>query len=196
MNKREVDVLRLGASLTLLALLATTAVADSWIYKDHMEIWRFGHGLRVDVVTDALSRYEAREYVKVTRNGKVLATINGAGFEILAASPKENVFVGISNSGLPGTAVVVFNKKGELLLFVRHGIARFDYCSESITVDRTWHGSKAKDIQFENEYDLSGISLLDCHGKRVNLLKTVAEAQMRGEKEHEEWKARQDSSKK
>ena len=184
------------SSAILAILLAVTAAADSWTWKDSVQIWRFTDGLRVESITDKISRYKAKQYMRIVKGSNVLATINGVGFDILAASPKANLFVGLSNSGLPGTAAVVFDADGRLLLYVGHGDARFDYCEESITIDRVWHGSETKDIQFEDEGWVGGISLLDCHGNRVNLLKIVAEAYVRGQSEYEESKARQESSKK
>jgi hypothetical protein len=185
------------SSATLAILLSITAAADSWTWKDNIQTWRFTHGFRVDVITDKISRDKAKQYMKIVKGSNVVTTLNGVGFQTLAASPKENLFVGLSNGGMPGTAAVVFDAEGRLLLYVTHGTAQFEYCDESIMgVIRVWHGSEAKDIQFENEDGVGGISLLDCRGNRVKLLEIVSEAFARRQKQYEEWKVRQESGKK
>ena len=159
-------------ALTLSLWVCGTVSADTWFYnKDHSETWGFANDeFRISSVTDVKTRHEAHEYLEIVSHGKVLAVLNGVGIDTLAASPDEALFVGLSNSGIPGSAVVIFNRKGEVLLLVPHRELRFDYCEESVSVVRTWHGSKAADVHFDEDDQLAGISLLDCRGQRINLL--------------------------
>jgi len=176
--------------------MASLALADSWILKPSTTVHKFKHGLQFEYSVDPIRGGGWANFeVKIKNGAVVLGRYPGIGYEDLIASPDENLFLGLSNSGIPGTAVVVFSSDGHLLLLARHDVVPFDYCDESITIIRTWHGSEKGDVRFENE-SLGGISLLDCHGKRVKLLEIVAEAHSRGQKEYEEWKVRQESSKK
>jgi len=179
------------ARLVLGLWICGTASADTVFYRDHTETWRFANDeFHVSSITDAETPRTARQYLKIDSHGEVLAVLNGVGIDTLAASPDESLFVGLSNSGIPGSAVVIFNRKGEVLLLVPHGELRFDYCEESVSVVRTWHGSKAGDVHFDEDGQLAGISLLDCRGERINLLQAISEAYARALERYSSWQAR------
>jgi len=170
--------MRAAAGAFWLALgFCAAASADSWIEKDHITTWRFVNGsFRVDVVNDAKNKYEARRFVRITRGTELVKTIDETGFDTLAASPDETIFVGISNSGLDHVAALIFDRKGNVLLRVSQGAEGVAYCEQSVYVIRTWHDSEAADIHFENGDALDAITVRDCHGNRVNLLQAVGEA--------------------
>lgn len=154
----------------VLCLCASTAVqADSWTFKDDVRTWRFSN-LKVEAITDALRDGSAHQYVRITKGSKVLAMLNGVGFETLIESPDKRLFVGLSNSGLPGTAAVVFDHEGRLMLYASHGASNLAYCRASVTIDRTWFDAANPDVQFEPG---GVITLNDCEGKRVNLVETL-----------------------
>jgi hypothetical protein len=175
----------------VLVLIATSVSADSWRWRESTTIYKFKDGLRFEYRVRPFDRgYQARVDVTIKNGAVLLGHYTGIGFEDLIASPDERIFVGLSNSGLPGTAVVVFDPRGDMLLHADHGTARFDYCDESITIMRVWHGSAKSDVWFDEAAGVAGVSLIDCHGKRVNLLQTVSEAYTRGLAEYGEWQKR------
>jgi len=68
-----------------------------------------------------------------------MAQYKNVGFEEVFASPDNEYFLGVSNSGIPGTAFVIFNKKGNLIREEKHGfMAMSIYTEMSITLHRTW----------------------------------------------------------
>jgi hypothetical protein len=173
--------MRLGTHLcaaTLMALaFAPLSLADSWQFEQQTRIYKFGKGLEFRLDIDPVDRGNWAKFTVRIRNGAaLLARHEGISFDELFASPDESLFVGLSNSGIPGTAVVVFNRSGQILLLAAHDAAEFDYCDKSIYIVRSWHGSEKGDVQFDDETSLAGITLRNCRGERVNLLRTVAEA--------------------
>lgn len=182
------DVIRLAMAidslsriLVLSAMLAITsiAIADSWDYKPVKEdvVYEFG-SVRVVLTTDATKDRKWPEFtIRVMRNGTMQAQYRGLAFERLYASPDRSVFVGLSNRGIPGTAIMVFGPSGDLRLLVNHGLAEFEYCSKSVTLARRWFDDEKPDIKFDDkESKPSGISLRDCRGNRVDLLAIAQKA--------------------
>ena len=171
------------------AMAAAAARADSWKLRARDDVYRFKGDISFTYTVDPVDGGNwAKFAVKAYRNNRLVGQYASIGFEELIASPNSSLFVGLSNSGIPGTAVVVFDAHGGLLLHVRHDVARFDYCNETITLVRDWYIPGKDSVQFGE--GLADISLLDCHGRRVNLLDIVGEAYARSAAEHREWKAR------
>jgi len=148
-------------------------LADSWTYEDSHHAWRFSRGFRVELITDARRDGSARHYVKIVSGSRVLSILNGVAFETLVASPDEQLYVGLSNYGIPGTAAIVFDRQGRIILYASHATGNFAYCRASVTIERTWYDAAHPDVQFGED---GVISLNDCEGKRVNLLTVVGEA--------------------
>jgi hypothetical protein len=171
---------RLVFALAILAF-AAVAAADSWQWRARTDVFEFGDGLRFEYrVRPFDGGRQAHTEVVVEKQGKRLAGYSEMGFDRMYAAPDNGLFVAISNSGLPGTAVAVFAANGELWLYAKHDVADFDYCERSITVVRAWFDDDNPDVQFDAELGLSGITLTDCHGKRINLQDTVAAALAHG----------------
>ena len=174
-------VIRLAMAIGFLAkalvlstalVLASSAIADSWNYKPVKEDQTHEFGpIKVVLTTDATKDRKWPEFtMRVSRAGVMQAQYRGLAFEHLYAAPDHSVFVGLSNSGIPGTAIVVFGPSGELRLLVNHGVAEFDYCEKSTTLERKWFDAERPDIKFgDKESKPSGISLRDCRGNRVDL---------------------------
>src|SRR6266849_2722232 len=114
---------------------ASIAIADSWSYKPIKQDRTDEFGpIKVVLTTDATKNRQWPEFtVQVLRDGLMQAQYRGIAFERLYAAPDRSVFVGLSNGGIPGTAIVVFGPAGELRLLVDHGVAEFDYCEKSVT---------------------------------------------------------------
>lgn len=158
--------------LSAVLAIASSAIADSWDYKPIKEdqVHEFGP-IKIVLTTDATIDRKWPEFtMRVLRNGVMQAQYRGLAFERLYAAPDRSVFVGLSNSGIPGTAIVVFGPSGDLRLLVHHGIAEFDYCRKSVTLERRWFDEERVEIKFDDkESKPSGISLRDCRGNRVDL---------------------------
>ena len=153
------------------------SAADSWSFDSSERNFRLPGGIKVLAVIDARKNDAVPDfYTKVFRGNRLLALYPGVSFDDIVASPDGSMFVALSNGGIPGTAAVVFDAKGRLLLMAKHGEARFDYCQESITIVREWYDSENPAVAFGEHGWLSEITLRDCHGKTINLLDTVADA--------------------
>jgi hypothetical protein len=162
-------------------LFAAIAPADSWRWSARTEVFKFAGGLRFEYRIRPFDRgYQAHTDVVVKRRGKVLASYSELGIGQMFASPDNTLFVALSNSGLPGTAVAVFDEEGKLWLHAEHGVAEFAYCEQSIIVVREWYDGHDPDLRFDVERWLAGVTLNDCRGKRINLQQAVSEALVRG----------------
>ena len=129
--------------------------------------------VKVILTTDATKNQQWPEFtVRIFRDGVVQAQYRGIAFEQLFASPDRSTIVGLSNDGLPGTAIVVFGPSGDLRLLVNHGMAEFEYCDKSVTRRCVWFDEEKPEVQFDfndKKRESSGISLRDCRGNRVDL---------------------------
>ena len=118
--------------------------------------------------------------LQVYHKGKLLLQLNDAAFDAFYAAPGGGAFVGLSNSGWPGTAVIIFDRSGRILLQARHGQAKFRYCSETSTFLKEWYDAKDPQVRFP-QYQAGqnrppGITIRDCNGRTVDLLDVVSKA--------------------
>lgn len=124
--------------------------------------------------------------VRVFKNDKLLLQLNDAYYENFFAAPNQLLFIGLSNSGWPGTAVIVFDDRGRILLLADHDASKFAYCKETSTMLKQWYDDDNPEVQFQIPDASKGIApsimIRDCNGKMVNLLDTVLNANARGEK--------------
>jgi len=166
-----------------LCLASSIAYADSWKYPPVATDRTFDFGAtRVVLTTDARKNQKLPDFrVRVLRDGKEQALFSGVAFDELYASPDKELFLGLSNSGIPGTAVVLFSSKGRIGLLANHGLAEFDYCSKSVTLERVWYNEKSPEVRFDldGKNGAPGIYLQDCKGRTVELLRTVQNAYAR-----------------
>lgn len=163
------------------ALVTAGANADSWSYKGISEDKNYDFGpVKIVLTTDSTKDRKWPEFtVRIFQDGVLQAQYRRIAFEHLVASPDRRTFVGLSNDGLPGTAIVVFGPSGDLRFLVTHGIAEFDYCDKSVTRRRVWFDEDKPGVQFssrENRDWASGISLRDCRGNRVDLWEVALKA--------------------
>jgi len=123
--------------------------------------------------------------MQVYDKGRLLLQMNDTFFDSFFASPNKKAFVGLSNSGWPSSAVIIFDNRGRILLLAHHGRARFDYCSETSTFIKEWYDAKDAQVRFPHfnlmEEKIAGITLRDCHGETIDLLDAVAKANEHGE---------------
>src|SRR3989442_6564906 len=116
-------------ALAGLSFLLLNAHADSWSYDPKASDREFKFGAtRIVVTTDARENRKYPDFVlRIFSDQELRAQYRGIGFEQVFASPDNELFLGLSNRGIPDTAVVLFDKKGNLRLLATHGLAEFDY---------------------------------------------------------------------
>lgn len=167
--------------LMFVAFLPQSAFADSWKYDpvEKSKIETYGD-IKIIQTTDARKDRQYPDFIlSIYFKDELLAKYKGVAFQKLFASPDNSRFVGLSNYGLPGTAVVVFDNKGNLILEAKHGLATFDYCNESVTLVRRWYDEDKPDVQFVPDEKYGGykeITVRDCKGKTEDLLKLILRA--------------------
>ncbi|MCX7032636.1 MAG: serine hydrolase [Arenimonas sp.] len=159
------------------------ARADSWRYPAKMESTetRFGD-TRIVQIVDARKNTAFPDFtVEFWRGKTLLARYPGMGFDQVFASPGHDVFVGLSNDGIPGSAAAVFGPRGDLRLEARHDQASFDYCVASVTRVREWYDGKNPGVEFTTSADPGGtdVTLRDCRGQRIHLASAVMDAHRR-----------------
>lgn len=114
--------------------------------------------------------------VEVFRGGRRIATHPNASFEDIFANGANDLFVGISNFGIPGTALVQFDDDGNMLDWMDH--SSLPTCGESVTVLRNWYADERPQVVFE--YTPTGadayatdVRVLLCDGKTFFTASTV-----------------------
>lgn len=129
------------------------------------------------MTTDASKSTQSPEFhLKIYEGQKLLAHYPGFAFEHIAESPDGALFVGLSNHGIPGTAVAVFARNGSLRVLAVHGLAEFEYCEKSVTLVRRWYDEKNPNVRFDGPAETGGITVRDCRGEQVPLLQVTARA--------------------
>lgn len=169
-----------GSLLLAMCLTASTALTDTWRFEPTVreQVFVFGK-VRTVVTVDARQNQRSPKFrLEVFNAGKRVALIPGIAVEQVFASPDNSLFLGLSNSGIPGTAAIVFTAEGEVRLLATHSIAKFEYCSRSVTIERVWYDSANPSVRFvlEGTQPNQGIFLRGCGGKELELLGTVQQA--------------------
>lgn len=168
------------ALLSAIVLYSAFASADSWRYPATItsKPETFGD-VTIRRIVDARKDQQSPAFaVEVSRGKELLARFPGVYFEQLFPAPDGSFFVALSNDGLPGTAVLVFDREGNLRLEAKHDVAFFDYCGYSVTRQRLWFDAENPGVKFvkHEDFDAYRVRLRNCHGKEVDLLTTVQEA--------------------
>lgn len=164
-------------------LISSVSSADSWRYPATISSKTDTYGdVSVRRIVDARKDQQYPDFVvEVSRGKELLARFPSVYFEQLFPAPDGSFFVALSNDGLPGTAVLIFDHQGNLRLEAKHGIAYFDYCDYSVTRERRWFDPETPGVRFVKHKDIDAyrVRLRNCHGKEVDLLTTVQEAYKR-----------------
>lgn len=169
------------AFLIVTLLFGVRVYGDSWSFEKRSTDKTYQYGNTKIVMTrDATKDQKYPDYIlQIYYMNELSAQYRNVAFEHLFASPDNNTFIGLSNSGLPGTAVVFFGKEGELRLEIKHNIGHFEYCEESSTVHRVWYDAEKPDVKFvmnKTNDVVENITLRDCNGKTVSLFDIVDKA--------------------
>jgi len=167
--------------MAVLLSAAPSVTADSWSYpaKVSDKVFTFGD-TKIVLTVDGTKDQKSPDFLfRVYENEQLRAQIHNVWFEQVFASPDRRLFLGLSNSGIPGTAAVLFDRHGSVSLLVNHGIAKFDYCEESVTVQRRWYDEANPRVDFHSDKKAkgtSGITLADCRGQIIDLGDVVLKA--------------------
>src|SRR5687767_3875059 len=129
---------RCAIALLLAATFPTLAAADDYVLPKERTTTRHDFGDVAILEEYDGRRAEPRWWIAVTRNGRGVGRLDGASFDELYADPAHDVFVGVSNRGVPDTSLVVFDARGETILHWPHGPKPGAYCAQSVTLVRTW----------------------------------------------------------
>ena len=120
------------------------AFADSIAFEPSTTEYTFGE-TRVVRVLERADGWGFR--IDIYRESNLLARYPDQYFEVIAASENNEFFVGISNRGLPDTAMIVFNKRGELIRLRTHN-GGIEYCRQSISLVREWFDPEDPALSF------------------------------------------------
>ena len=152
-----------------LLLACAAALADSWMFPAERsdKVYEFGR-TKVVLTTDARHNQVHPSFtLRIFDDGRLVAEHADVAFQHLAALDRQQLFIGVSNDGLPGTAMLIFDRAGHLLLKLDHAFKRFDYCRQSVTRIREW--VDPNDPAFARDGATGQISFVDCRGRRVLL---------------------------
>ena len=159
---------------SILLFISTSAFADSWKYKKELKKDNFTFGdVKIIRVIDTRNNDQYPDWsIEIYNKNELMALYKGVSFSDIVSDDKNNIFVGISNRGMPGTAVIIFDSKGNLRLLRNHKEGLFSYCSWSITRVREWYNDENPEIKIIKGQGTvqSKIEVNGCDGKVVNVL--------------------------
>jgi len=164
----------------LLLLACRTTEADQWFFKKEVvqDSFEFGDTTIVRTRDSTIDQQWPEFSVAIYRGDELMAKYKGISFEFIFATEDNTDFIGVSNSGIPGTAFVWFRSTGELDVLLNHANFQPEYCSESVTLERHWLDRQSPDLKFEYEMldwgdgdvekFIDRITFIDCRGDRVS----------------------------
>ncbi len=154
-------------------LLPIITLGDSWFFDGTRSEKEYIFGqTRMLRIIDSTKESQYPDYVIVVFNGnKLVARYPGVSFQNIYASNDNEIFIGLSNSGLPGTAIIIFDKDGKLKLELKHHFGKFRYCQKSVTVFREWYSPDQTNFHFvyNESREVIDARLNDCKGIEVSL---------------------------
>jgi hypothetical protein len=161
---------------TLLAAYAYADVPHNERIKRERE-FRFGDVLIRQTFNSMRDPMSPVFTLQVYDGKDLVLQLREAAFDSFHQSPDGKAFVGLSNSGWPGTAAIIFDRSGRLLLLAEHNRISLHYCQETSTFTKVWYDDLNPKVEFPvfsgNVRERRGITLRDCQGKTVDLLDTL-----------------------
>lgn len=169
------------------ALVAAGAVADmpSTQRIRNERIVAYGDTTITQIFDSTLDPMGPDFILKVTYKGELKLLMNQVQFQNIYASPDHSLFLGLSNSGWPGSAVIIFNREGTVLFQADHGTTAFEYCAQTSTMLKQWYDDEKPEVRFPDwrqKYsgEVPGITLKNCSGNTVDLLETIRKGNAAG----------------
>ncbi len=152
----------------------STGICDSWSFpkKADETVYKYGETKIIKTI-DGRNNDQYPDYIiDIYNKDKLVAKYRGISFQHIAASKNNDVFIGISNDGLPGTAFVVFDSKGNLRIEAKHYMFPLQYCDESVTRFRVWYDNENPNLHFiySDSDEFEDIVLNGCGGKEIKII--------------------------
>lgn len=164
-------------SIALLTIaLPIVAFADTWHFEAKVttEEFVFGETKIIKTVDSTQNQKYPDFMIDIYQNDDLQAKYRGISFQNIFAFKENTVFIGLSNEGIPGTAVVIFTDKGALNMEIKHRNGTFEYCTKSVTLERIWYEEVNPDLELVNAgEDNEEIIFTDCKGERVGLFSVL-----------------------
>ena len=159
----------------LLAIVVQPVLGDKWSFPPEKVNQEYIFDKTKIILTrDSTENQTFPDFVlSIYFENNLMAQYRNVGFEEIVASDDNKIFVGLSNSGIPGTAYVVFDYKGRLLRETKHQYSNFEYCKKSITIVRDWYNKENPDVKFKFYGDkkyLNDIVVSGCNGTTLSLI--------------------------
>jgi len=158
-------------TILVLMLISSISVADSWRYEDEISESQYIFGdVTIKKIVDGTKNQTYPKFtVEVYDKKELKGLYAGVSFQDIEVSPDGRIFVAISNDGLPGSAILIFNNDGELIILVPHSFDAIplNYCSKSATRVRLWYDEDSPDINFSEGGSV--ITVMGCDGKKINI---------------------------
>lgn len=171
------------------ALAADAAFADSWQYKAEVDrqVRSFGDVRLVQIVDGTRNQKFPDFALEIYQGDRLVAALPGLAFDDVVASPDNEVFLGLSNRGMPGVAVALISRTGRVIALASHGVSDFDYCQRSVTLERVWYDESHPDVRFQLDGSKPGVGIFvrGCRGNELNVLTAIGEALLRSAAAHE-----------
>lgn len=165
------------AAMAISLAVALAGVADDWMYRPERTEKSFEFGrLRINSSIDARENQHHPEFVVEVKNGrKIIGLFPNVHFESLHPSPDHEYFLGLSNSGIPGTAFVLFDARGHLIWETKHNHEQFSYCRMSVSLTREWVAVEGQKVEFliADAGYLQDVTVVHCSGSRISLSAAV-----------------------
>lgn len=159
-----------------LVLVCSAAMlsADSWAFPKELakKEFTFGESKFVLEVDGTRNQGFPPHTLSIYAGDRLLAKYQNVGFQKVYGSKDNKFFVGVSNSGIPGTAFVVFDAEGNLLREEKHRfLPHALYTAQSVTLMRVWFDEKSPDVEFDiRDGRLMAVLIRGSNGQRYNLL--------------------------
>lgn len=167
--------MKIAACASLVFFCSVTALADSWAFPKKLmkKEFEFGESKIVVEIDGRKSQGFPPHTLYIYAKGQLQAQYKNVAFDKVYTSEDNQFFVGASNTGIPGTAFVVFDAKGNLLREVKHRfVPPGMYTSQSITLIRRWFDEADPNVQFLIRDDrLVGVSIRGSNKQTYDLLK-------------------------
>lgn len=166
--------------ILLLSLpLGLPALGDSWSFPAELEEteYKFGTTTIVRGVDGRENQTFPTFFVRIVSKGETVALLQDLSFQHIAASRDNELFVAISNAGIPYSALTVFDAQGEIRLRLDHHQGGLKYCSESVTLVRKWYDAEQPGIQFQYSSSgaVIGATVKSCSGKAIHVFELASD---------------------
>ncbi len=164
---------QLVEALLAVMLWHAPVLADKWRFPSELVTTSENFGdVRLSKEIDGRKDQQSPIFsVHFERAGFPKVSILGVSFEQAFASSDGKYILGLSNYGLPGTAAMLFDHEGNLLLTARHGQLKVTYCEKSVTLVRVWYDANTPSVEFKTDAagSLLRLYIKGCDGRTIDL---------------------------